>query len=62
MLFKEVLMELRISKDQAKDFALACFDEIMREIKANLSNGKEEKEQATNPQTPNTLTKMEESK
>ena len=53
-------MELRISKDQAKDFALACFDEIMREIKADLSNGKEEEERATNPQAPNTLTKLEE--
>lgn len=56
-------MVLTISKDQAKDFALACFDELMREIKADLSNGKEEnKEQTANPQIPNTLTKMEEIK
>lgn len=55
-------MELRISKDQARDFALACFDEIMREIKADLSNGKEEEKQIVNPQATNTLTKMEESK
>jgi len=53
-------MVLTISKDQAKDFALACFDEIMREIKADLSNGKEEEERAANPQAPNTLTKLEE--
>jgi hypothetical protein len=52
-------MVLTISKDQAKDFALACFDEIMREIKADLSNGKEEEKQIVNPQTTNTLTKME---
>ena len=49
-------MDLRISTDQARDFALACFDELMREIKADLSNGKEEKEEQTaNPQTPNTI-------
>lgn len=48
-------MDLRISTDQARDFALACFDELMREIKADLSNGKEEEEQAANPQTPNTI-------
>lgn len=53
-------MDISISKDQAKDFALACFDEIMREIKADLSNGKEEEKRAANPQAPNTLTKLEE--
>lgn len=35
-------MDLRISKEQARNFALACFNEIMREIKENLPDGKEE--------------------
>ena len=47
-------MDISISRDQAKDFALACFDEIMREIKTDLLNEKEKENQAANHKTNNT--------
>jgi len=45
-------MVFTISKDQARDFALACFNEIMREIKENLPDGKEEETTNYDTATP----------